>query len=1002
MILGAFFGVDRHVDPSIGDLTGATRDATALWAVLSDSIADLDAPLVTDDAATLSALRSALDATLGSATENDVVILGFAGHGTQDHRLVLNDTSVADLPGTTFGMDELARRFRETRARTVILLLDCCFSGGAPARVIDAGLVPRDAVGFPLLDVAGKGRILFAASSAEQEALEDPKSRHGLFTKAVIDVLLEADAPLGVLELVDRVTRLVTANAGRFGYVQSPTMFGQTEGDVVLPPGRIGARYRAAFPELVHFRTSGDIRELSAAGLPREAVDAWHERFPQGLNALQIEAVNEKGALDGNSIMVVAPTSAGKTFIGELAALKAIAEGRKAVFLLPYKALVNEKFEDFSAMYGDRLGLRIARCSGDWQDQVATVLRGKYDIAFFTYEKFLSLSVASPHLLDRIGLVVLDEAQFITEPGRGMAVELLLTNLVSARRRGVFPQLITLSAVIGHANEFDRWLGCELLQTDRRPVPLVEGVLDRSGALMRQGRNGPETVQLLDRFAIRQRGAKPSSQDVIVPLVRQLVAAGEKVIVFRNARGPASGCANYLAAELGLPVAREVIDVLPEGDPSRMSESLRRSLEGGVAFHNGDLTRDERVAVERGFRRGNGGIQALVATSTVAAGVNTPASTVIIAETEFPGREPQPYTVAQYKNMAGRAGRLGFESEGKAILLADTAMERSQLFRRYVQGQPEVIRSSFDPNAPGTWVIRLLTQVRDVPREAVVDLIANTYGGYLAALRNPAWRDRMIPTLERLLDRMVAEGLIDEDDEGLRLTMLGRACGESPLTLESSMRLVELLRRLDPVDATLEALLVLVECLPERDDDYTPQQRGGEPRWQRDAFDRFGSGVGRTLQHRAESDVAYYARCKRALIIGDWIAGEPTGEIEERYSSNAFVRLGHGDIRGYADGSRFLLESALRIAAIVLERAEEREAAALLLTRLDLGLPAAAVPLSALGFPLSRGEILALFRAGHLTREAICGLTPEVVAVIIGRRGHELHESLQPTLPDVA
>jgi superfamily II RNA helicase len=302
-------------------------------------------------------------------------------------------------------------------------------------------------------------------------------------------------------------------------------MFGQTEGDLVLPPGQIGARYREAFPERVNFQTTGDIRELAAAGIPQEAVDAWHERFPQGLNELQIEAVNEKGVLDGNSLMVVAPTSAGKTFIGELAALKAIADGRKAVFLLPYKALVNEKFEDFSALYGDRLGLRIARCSGDWQDQVGTVLRGKYDIAFFTYEKFLSMSVASAHMLNQIGLVVLDEAQFITEPGRGMVVELLLTNLVSARQRGVTPQVITLSAVIGHANHFDRWLGCDLLQTDHRPVPLVEGVLDRTGALTRLGPDAPETIQLLDRFAIRQRGQKQSSQDVIVPLVRHLIDA---------------------------------------------------------------------------------------------------------------------------------------------------------------------------------------------------------------------------------------------------------------------------------------------------------------------------------------------------------------------------------------------------------------------------------------------------------------------------------------------
>ena len=129
--------------------------------------------------------------------------------------------------------------------------------------------------------------------------------------------------------------------------------------------------------------------------------------------------------------------------------------------------------------------------------------------------------------------------------------------------------------------------------------------------------------------------------------------------------------------------------------------------------------------------------------------------------------------------------------------------------------------------------------------------------------------------------------------------------------------------------------------------------------------------------------------------MSDWIAGEPTNDIEARYSSNAFVRVGHGDIRGYADGSRFLLESALRIAAIVLERAEDQEAAALLLTRLDLGLPAEALPLSALGFPLTRGEVLALFNAGHLNGEAIAALTADAVATIIGRRGRELHDAMQ-------
>ena len=160
---------------------------------------------------------------------------------------------------------------------------------------------------------------------------------------------------------------------------------------------------------------------------------------------------------------MIAPTSAGKTFVGELSAAKAMADGKKAVFLLPYKALVNEKFDQFTELYQSKLGLRVIRCSGDHSDQVSAFYKGKYDLAILTYEMFLGLVVGSPHTLNQIGLVVLDEAQFITDPTRGISVELLLTFLLAARDRGVMPQIIALSAVIGDANNFNRWLGCELL-----------------------------------------------------------------------------------------------------------------------------------------------------------------------------------------------------------------------------------------------------------------------------------------------------------------------------------------------------------------------------------------------------------------------------------------------------------------------------------------------------------------------------------------------------------
>jgi helicase len=479
---------------------------------------------------------------------------------------------------------------------------------------------------------------------------------------------------------------------------------------------------------------------------------------------------------------------------------------------------------------------------------------------------------------------------------------------------------------------------------------------------------------------------------VIVPLVQKLVANGEKVIVFRNSRGAASGCAQYLARELGLPPAQGVLHELPDGDRSVMSENLRTALAGGTAFHNGDLTREERIAVEQGFRAATGGIKVLVATSTVAAGVNTPASTVIIVETDFPGAGgPVPYTVATFKNMAGRAGRLGYETEGKAIAIAESMTDQRQLFRRYAQGHPEPIRSSFSDRNPGTWVIRLLAQVSGIERAAVVDLLSNTYGGYLATLHDPGWRPRMIAGLEQLVTRMIQQGLIEDEYGRLKLTILGRACGESPLDLESAMRAVDLIRRLPVADVRIENLLVLTEALPERDADYTPQVRGvGEARWQQEAARQFSPSVASLLRIGAASDRDLYARCKRALIVRNWIDGRATNEIERYFSANPYIPVGHGDIRGYADGCRFLLESVIRIASIILGTAESPDEANAFYKRLELGIPTEALPLLHGEILLNRGEILLFWRMGITSMQGLSKMTPADCQRIVGARAPSL------------
>ncbi|HZZ31429.1 MAG TPA: DEAD/DEAH box helicase [Phenylobacterium sp.] len=1002
-VRAGFIGIDRYGDPEIRDLSGARRDATALWALIADSLDANDAALLVDEAASRAAALDLLDRTLGEAGPDDVVVLGFAGHGTPDHRLVLADSRMADLPGTTISMADLAERFKTSKARAVVCLLDCCFSGGAPARVVDNAPAARDGA-LSLTSIAGKGRILFAAAAEDEEALEDPQSRHGYFTQAVIDVLVEAVGEIDALAFVKQVTERVQAAARRTGHVQNPMMFGLIEGALSLPAGRRGARFAVHFPEQAEHQVGAGFADLRAYDLPDEVLALWSARFPTGLNALQQRAVNEFGVLRGQSLLTVAPTSAGKTFVGELAAIQAIAEGRKAVFLLPFKALVNEKYAEFSEVYGKNLGLRIARCSGDWQDQVGPVLRGKYDIAFFTYEKFLAMSLSAPHLLRQLGLVVIDEAQFITARDRGMSVELLLTNLVAARRQGVSPQLVALSAVIGATNGLETWLGCRLLVTRDRPVPLREGVLDRFGAYHFLDADGTEgTEELLGRWDVRVRGKQPSAQDVLVPLAKKLVADGEKIIIFRNQRGASSGCAEYLARELGLPPATAVLASLPTGDTSSTSQRLRNSLAGGVAFHTGDLDREERIAIEGAFRSGDSGVKVLVATSTVAAGVNTPASTVVITETAFSGPGGgTPYSVAEYKNMAGRAGRVGFEAHGRSILLADNAFERERLFRMYVRGAPEAVVSSFDSRHPETWILRLLAQVPSAPRDRIVDLVADTFGGFQATKADATWPTYMATRAEEILDRLAHHGLVEVDDGQSRLTMLGRACAESPLSLESCLQLVALLEPLKGQPRTALDLMVLLEALPERDTDYTPQGRGGESNRPYELGQRHGSELVQALRRRAENDRAYYARCKRALVCGDWIDGMPIQDIEARYTPNAFSPMASADIRGFADGTRYLLDSASRVAALVLgEAAPDDTSVRELLLRLDTGLPPAALPLVNLPAPLTRGERLALFNAGVTDASQLRGLGEEALAQLIGGRALALRLALEldPTAP---
>jgi helicase len=979
-IRAVFVGIDKHADPGIPELTGARRDALALHALFKDTLPDIEDTLLLDDAATTSAILSALDATLSAATADDVVVLSFSGHGTRDHRLVTYDTDLHGLDGTTVPMEELSSRFRSSRAKIIFCILDCCFSGGAPAKVLED--TPTTRAALPLTDLAGEGRILFAASNVNEPAYEMPGQRHGLFTKALSDVFQEWGDQIDVLAASSEILNRVRAETARLGIVQNPVFLGNVVGGLVFPRLQPGALFYAAFPIRRSITVSASLADLAAFGFHRSVLDEWQQRFSQDLNDLQIRAVNDFHVLDGESLLVIAPTSSGKTFIGELAGVKAIQEGMKVVFLLPYKALVNEKFEEFQALYGDKLSLRVVRCSGDYADEASTIAKGQYDIGILTYEMFLNLSLAVPTILRQVGLIVLDEAQFITTPQRGIVVELLLTNLVSARARGINPQIVALSAVIGDENHFTQWLGVQLLATHVRPVPLREGVLDRRGEFRYVDSDGATgTVSLVALESIHQRRDKASSQDVLVPLIARLIAQNEKVLIFRNTKGLTEGCASYLAAELGLPPAEEALGRLPRHDLSTSSATLQACLRGGTAFHNTNLNPEEKVAVERSFRNPEGGVRVLVATSTLAAGINTPADTVIIVETEFKGEESRPYTVSEYKNMAGRAGRLGLRTAGRSILVGENDIAAQRLYQTYALGTPSALFSSFDPRAIDTWVLRLLSQVDRVARTEVVTLLANTYGGFLAGRADPGWLARVREEIERLLVRMLAAGLIEQDGEMVYLTLLGRACGNSNLSFATALQLVESLRGIGG-GLTTVGLMGLVQSLPEADV-YTPLQKKNskEQAWPAQATGHYGGNIVHYFERGVQNNSDYYARAKRACVLWDWIRGARLGDIERTYTLNPFYPIQYGSVRSFADNTRFVLRSAAEIAKLILPAAVLDVEP--LLAQLEFGLPAEALPLLTLPAPLNRGEFLGLWNAGIRGPTDIAALSEEELGRLI-------------------
>jgi len=178
----------------------------------------------------------------------------------------------------------------------------------------------------------------------------------------------------------------------------------------------------------------------------------------------------KSGLLERKNLLVCTPTASGKTLIAELAMVKSILEDKgKAIYIVPLKALANEKFKDFKKRYG--LYLRIALSIGDL-DSADPYLAG-YDLIVCTAEKLDSLIRHHAPWLNNVATVIADEIHLMNDPGRGPTLEILITMLRELLKD---VQVIALSATIGNPEELSEWLDANLVIDNWRPVELKKGI----------------------------------------------------------------------------------------------------------------------------------------------------------------------------------------------------------------------------------------------------------------------------------------------------------------------------------------------------------------------------------------------------------------------------------------------------------------------------------------------------------------------------------------------
>jgi helicase len=509
------------------------------------------------------------------------------------------------------------------------------------------------------------------------------------------------------------------------------------------------------------------------------------ENGQPSLTDIQYEAL-EAGVANSQSVLVSAPTSTGKTLVGWWAISTAIQNGCNAVYLVSYRALAAQKFEEAQRLFleavldGDQSAIVCATGDGvvDASGRsVSTPLSARILVA--TYEKFLGcLSVGgAPRDLSNTCFIC-DEVQIVGDKKRGQNAELLLTLM----KRAGWRQFVGLSAVLGQndANSLSNWLNLRLVRNPSREKSLK--IECRTPDAVHQVTYAP------GRDGDIQRRAEARERNVI-RVVSELVNRREygPVIVFCMKVDDTYDLSNQWTA--GRPITNNAIGDLPE-----VNADLLRSIRRGAAFHNAELSDDERRFVEEQIGEGN--IDVVFATSTLAAGVNFPLGSAVFASWRrwnFDRGAHEPISRAEFQNMAGRVGRMGqADREGYVILTAgDQHAPLNRALELIDFSVQDGLGHGITPEDFSILTLQLFAGRLCANRADAFALISSTLSAVREIEFNAAGIAHWQLALNAQIDRLILADCLVEARGSISVTSFGSAVAYSGLKAETAIYFIE-------------------------------------------------------------------------------------------------------------------------------------------------------------------------------------------------------------------